>query len=116
VLGDQAVAVELDQTVVHAAKAAVRHRGPPDQHARSEGRPVEGLQDRVVGLVEAGELIGPRELVGLAQFVDAPHVRLGRYRRFRESAIQEWVCGLEATSAASLGLEPTETAHLRRRV
>ena len=27
-----------------------------------------------------------------------PHVRLGRYRRFRESALEAWVCGLEAAS------------------
>ena len=27
-----------------------------------------------------------------------PHVRLGRYRRFRESAVEAWVCELEASS------------------
>ena len=27
-----------------------------------------------------------------------PHVRLGRYRRFRESALEAWICGLEAAS------------------
>jgi excisionase family DNA binding protein len=29
-----------------------------------------------------------------------PHVRLGRYRRFRESALEAWLCGLEADSIA----------------
>jgi excisionase family DNA binding protein len=27
-----------------------------------------------------------------------PHVRLGRYRRFREPALEPWICGLEADS------------------
>jgi excisionase family DNA binding protein len=27
-----------------------------------------------------------------------PHVRLGRYRRFRESSIDDWIHGLEAAS------------------
>jgi excisionase family DNA binding protein len=27
-----------------------------------------------------------------------PHVRLGRYRRFRESAVEAWICELEANS------------------
>jgi excisionase family DNA binding protein len=30
-----------------------------------------------------------------------PHVRLGRYRRFRESAVEAWICELEAESTAS---------------
>jgi excisionase family DNA binding protein len=29
-----------------------------------------------------------------------PHVRLGRYRRFRESAVEAWLCELEAASTA----------------
>ena len=28
-----------------------------------------------------------------------PHVRLGRYRRFREEAIEEWLASLEATES-----------------
>ena len=38
-----------------------------------------------------------------------PHVRLGRYRRFRESAVEAWVCELEANSTA-----PTPSVSLRR--
>ena len=29
-----------------------------------------------------------------------PHVQLGRYRRFREDALDEWLAGLENRSAA----------------
>lgn len=29
-----------------------------------------------------------------------PHVRLGRYCRFRESAIEAWICDLEANSTS----------------
>ena len=28
-----------------------------------------------------------------------PHVRLGRYRRFREEAIEEWLANLEKTES-----------------
>ena len=28
-----------------------------------------------------------------------PHVRLGRYRRFREEAIEEWLASLEKTES-----------------
>jgi hypothetical protein len=42
-----------------------------------------------------------------------PHVRLGRYRRFRESALEAWVCGLEAASTKPS--QPNARAvHLRR--
>jgi predicted DNA-binding transcriptional regulator AlpA len=37
-----------------------------------------------------------------------PHVRLGRYQRFRESAIEAWVCELEA---ASTGRAPGGLQH-----
>jgi excisionase family DNA binding protein len=39
-----------------------------------------------------------------------PHVRLGRYRRFRESAVEAWVCELEASSTSrtpSVSLRPS---------
>jgi hypothetical protein len=35
-----------------------------------------------------------------------PHVRLGRYRRFRESALEAWVCGLEADSTKHQSTAP----------
>lgn len=37
-----------------------------------------------------------------------PHVRLGRYQRFRESAIGAWTCELEA---ASTGRPPGRLQH-----
>ena len=30
-----------------------------------------------------------------------PHVQLGRYRRFREEALEQWLAELEARSAAN---------------
>ncbi len=39
-----------------------------------------------------------------------PHVTLGRYRRFRESALEDWVCNLEAASTKPL--KRSETAHV----
>lgn len=35
-----------------------------------------------------------------------PHVRLGRYRRFRESALETWICGLEAASTKPQAARP----------
>jgi excisionase family DNA binding protein len=40
-----------------------------------------------------------------------PHVRLGRYRRFRESAVEAWVCQLEPESTTL----PTGTGPERQR-
>jgi excisionase family DNA binding protein len=44
-----------------------------------------------------------------------PHVRLGRYRRFRESAIEAWVCDLEADSTSPVSSAPPRAVALRRR-
>jgi excisionase family DNA binding protein len=43
-----------------------------------------------------------------------PHVRLGRYRRFRESAIEAWVCELEASSSSSSSSSSVAPARTRR--
>lgn len=44
-----------------------------------------------------------------------PHIRLGRYRRFRESAIEAWLCELEARSVESSAATPSPPIALRRR-
>jgi excisionase family DNA binding protein len=33
-----------------------------------------------------------------------PHVRLGRYRRFRAEAIEAWIVDLEASNGVTVGL------------
>ncbi len=38
-----------------------------------------------------------------------PHVQLGRYRRFRESAIEAWLCDLESKSASITTSTPSAT-------
>ena len=44
-----------------------------------------------------------------------PHVRLGRYRRFRESAVEAWLRNLEADSTAPTNGETPAAVPLRRR-
>jgi excisionase family DNA binding protein len=44
-----------------------------------------------------------------------PHVRLGRYRRFRESAIEAWLSELETGGAGSSAARPVRPVPLRRR-
>jgi excisionase family DNA binding protein len=42
-----------------------------------------------------------------------PHVRLGRYRRFRESAVEAWLTELE-TGGTTSAAAPARTIPLRR--
>jgi len=44
-----------------------------------------------------------------------PHVRLGRYRRFRESALEAWLAKLEADSAPLMPPVRPAAVPLRRR-
>jgi excisionase family DNA binding protein len=37
-----------------------------------------------------------------------PHVRLGRYRRFREEALEQWLGDLEARSVEGRRLTPSQ--------
>lgn len=38
-----------------------------------------------------------------------PHVQLGRYRRFRESAVEDWLCDLESKSTSIAASTPSGT-------
>ena len=62
VLGDQAVAVELGQAVRDGSGGFVGQDGAADQRAGDESGAVEQLEDRVVLVVEAGQLVGAVEL------------------------------------------------------
>jgi excisionase family DNA binding protein len=72
--------------------------------------------DRLLTAEEIAERLGMRTdwVWAQARAGRIPHVRLGRYRRFRESAIEAWVNHLETggapTKAAAVGAVP-----LRRR-
>ena len=72
--------------------------------------------DRLLTAEEIAERLGVKTqwVWAQARAGHIPHVRLGRYRRFRESAIEEWLSSLEAPGTSSLGLEP-QAIPLRRR-
>ena len=67
----------------------------PDEHVR-ELR----AMDRLLTAAEVAERLGMRTdwVWAQARAGRIPHVRLGRYRRFRESALEAWISGLEAAS------------------
>jgi excisionase family DNA binding protein len=60
------------------------------------------FMDRLLTAQEVAERLGVNTQWVWAQAHAGriPHVRLGRYRRFRESAVEAWVCKLEASSTA----------------
>ena len=58
--------------------------------------------DRLLTAEEIAERLGVKTqwVWAQARAGRIPHVRLGRYCRFRESAIEAWVCGLEESSTS----------------
>jgi excisionase family DNA binding protein len=58
--------------------------------------------DRLLTAQEIAERLGvnPQWVWTKARTGEIPHVRLGRYRRFRESTIEAWLGELEAGSTA----------------
>jgi excisionase family DNA binding protein len=60
--------------------------------------------DRLLTAEEIAERLGVKTqwVWAQARAGRIPHVRLGRYRRFRESAVEAWVCQLEAESTSSI--------------
>jgi excisionase family DNA binding protein len=67
--------------------------------------------DRLLTAEEVAERLGVRTdwVWAQARAGRIPHVRLGRYRRFRESALEAWVCGLEADSTSPKATTPRRT-------
>ncbi len=59
--------------------------------------------DRLLTAEEIAERLGVKTqwVWAQARAGRIPHVRLGRYRRFRESAVEAWVCQLEAESTSA---------------
>jgi excisionase family DNA binding protein len=64
--------------------------------------------DRLLTAEEVADRLGVRTdwVWAQARAGRIPHVRLGRYRRFRESALEAWVCGLEAASTKQPSTAP----------
>ena len=56
--------------------------------------------DRLLTADEVAERLGVRTdwVWAQARAGRIPHVRLGRYRRFRESALEAWICGSRRTA------------------
>jgi len=73
--------------------------------------------DRLLTAEEIAERLGVKTqwVWAQARAGRIPHVRLGRYRRFRESAIEAWVCGLEVDSASPIASAQRQAVPLRRR-
>jgi excisionase family DNA binding protein len=72
--------------------------------------------DRLLTAEEVAERLGMRTdwVWAQARAGRIPHVRLGRYRRFRESALEAWLRKLETDSAAPTTADPPAPLHLRR--
>lgn len=73
--------------------------------------------DRLLTAEEIAERLGVKtqSVWAQARAGRIPHVRLGRYQRFRESAVEAWLCGLEAESNSAMPATPPRPVPLRRR-
>ena len=72
--------------------------------------------DRLLTADELAERLGMRTdwVWAQARAGRIPHVRLGRYRRFRESAVEAWLRDLETGGSKPAG-ESSQPLTLRRR-
>lgn len=72
-------------------------------------RALENVLDRLLTAEEVAERLGMKTAWVWAQARAGriPHVRLGRYRRFRESAVEEWLLTLETGRGSSPAQSPT---------
>ena len=63
--------------------------------------------DRLLTAEEIAQRLGvtPQWVWAQARAGLIPHVRLGRYRRFRESAVEAWLCDLEVQDSRRLQVD-----------
>src|ERR1700737_4071216 len=87
------------QTPRHAAPT----RRKQSSRCRKLGGGRTGAMDRLLTAEEIAEQLGvtPQWVWAQARAGLIPHVRLGRYRRFRESAVEAWLCELETGGTTS---------------
>lgn len=80
--------------------------------------PVRELRnmDRLLNAEEVAKRLGLRTdwVWAQARAGRIPHVRLGRYRRFRESAVEAWLRDLETGGMATPPTDRTNPIPLRR--
>jgi excisionase family DNA binding protein len=91
-------------------------RRPAPYLVRCEGVYELPAVDRLLTAEEIAERLGMRTdwVWAQARAGLIPHIRLGRYRRFRESAVEAWLRELEAKSTVVTPAAPTPLP-LRRR-
>ncbi len=73
--------------------------------------------DRLLTAEEIAERLGMKTqwVWAEARAGRIPHVRLGRYRRFRESSVEAWLRNLEGDSAAPTSSVAPAPVSIRRR-
>jgi excisionase family DNA binding protein len=73
--------------------------------------------DKLLTADELAERLGMRTdwVWAQARAGRIPHVRLGRYRRFRESAVEAWLHDLETGGTMPPAAAPSRPIPLRRR-
>jgi excisionase family DNA binding protein len=83
----------------------------------ADAEPTAVDMDRLLTADELAERLGMKTewVWAQARAGRIPHVRLGRYRRFRESAVEEWLRELETGGAGRPSSPPARPIPLRRR-
>jgi excisionase family DNA binding protein len=73
--------------------------------------------DRLLTADELAERLGMKTewVWAQARAGRIPHVRLGKYRRFRESAVEEWLRELESGGTGRASSQQSRPIPLRRR-
>jgi excisionase family DNA binding protein len=73
--------------------------------------------DRLLTADEIAERLGMKTewVWAQARAGRIPHVRLGRYRRFRESAVEDWLRELESGGTGRASSQQSRPIPLRRR-
>ncbi len=89
-------------------------RNATSTSSRAQKTPREAM-DKLLTAGEVAELlkVNTEWVWAQARAGGIPHVRLGRYRRFRESAIDDWLCELE-TGGTTAATRPVRPVPVRR--
>jgi excisionase family DNA binding protein len=116
--------IEVSETLMRKPGSSdvtttVRRNGPPTDPFSQTRVSYAKLQamDRLLTAEEIAERLGMKTqwVWAQARAGRIPHVRLGRYRRFRESAVEAWLRNLEADSTTPASTAPPSPVPLRRR-
>lgn len=91
--------------------------GTPGRGAATDANAPRPNVDRLLTADELAERLGMKTewVWAQARAGTIPHVRLGRYRRFRESAVEEWLRELETGGVQRASGGQSRPIPLRRR-